>query len=183
MVTSIATAIVGEDIISGASTTANGAAAVYTGIGLLSFGPVGWLAGGALILVGSATVVMGANEIAEGFTGTNYIQECTGMNDETYDYLYYGLNTVSSVGTIAGNAYMRNNPRYPGNNPNRKPDGFTEWRGKPPEGGDKGAWYNPRNRQSLHPDLNHPEGVAPHWDWNTPNGHYRIFRFHRELKK
>ena len=182
LVTSIATAIVGEDVVSGASTAVTGTAAVYTGIGLLSFGPIGWIAGGTLMLAGAATVVMGANEIAEGITGTNCIKEYIGIDDKTYDYWYYGLNAVSAMGTMAGNAYMYNHPRYPGNNPNRKPDGFTEWRGKPPVGGEKGAWYNPRNKQSLHPDFNHAEGIGPHWDWNVKDEHYRLFRFYRQKK-
>ena len=182
LVTSIATAIVGEDVVSGASTAVTGTTAVYTGIGLLSFGPIGWIAGGTLMLAGAATVVMGANEIAEGITGTNCIKEYIGIDDKTYDYWYYGLNAVSAMGTMAGNAYMYNHPRYPGNNPNRKPDGFTEWRGKPPVGGEKGAWYNPRNKQSLHPDFNHAEGIGPHWDWNVKDEHYRLFRFYRQKK-
>ena len=182
LVTSIATAIVGEDVVSGASTAVTGTAAVYTGIGLLSFGPIGWIAGGTLMLAGAATVVMGANEIAEGITGTNCIKEYIGIDDKTYDYWYYGLNAVSAMGTMAGNAYMYNHPRYPGNNPNRKPDGFTEWRGKPPVGGEKGAWCNPRNKQSLHPDFNHAEGIGPHWDWNVKDEHYRLFRFYRQKK-
>jgi len=48
------------------------------------------------------------------------------------------------------------------------PDGSEwEWRGRPPVGGDKGAWVNPNDpTQSLHPDLSHPPGVDPHWDFN-----------------
>lgn len=48
--------------------------------------------------------------------------------------------------------------------------GFTEWRGKEPKGGDKGAWTNPSTGDSLHPDLDHPEPVGPHWDWNIRSG-------------
>ena len=54
---------------------------------------------------------------------------------------------------------------WPGDDPTISPgDGF-EWRGKKPVGGDKGAWYNPSTHDSLHPDLHHPAGVDPHWDW------------------
>ena len=54
---------------------------------------------------------------------------------------------------------------WPGDDPTVSPgDGF-EWRGKNPIGGDKGAWYNPSTGDSLHPDLNHPAGIDPHWDW------------------
>ena len=54
---------------------------------------------------------------------------------------------------------------WPGDDPTISPgDGF-EWRGQKPVGGDKGAWYNPSTHDSLHPDLHHPAGVDPHWDW------------------
>ena len=39
-----------------------------------------------------------------------------------------------------------------------------EWRGQLPIGGDKGAWVNPNTGDSLHPDLNHPMPIGPHWD-------------------
>ena len=67
---------------------------------------------------------------------------------------------------------------WPGDDPTLSPgDGF-EWRGKKPIGGDKGAWYNSFTRDSLHPDLNHPAGIEPHWDWINKllNIAKRIFR-------
>ena len=28
----------------------------------------------------------------------------------------------------------------------------------------------------MHPDLNHPVGVDPHWDWRDPDGNFwRLF--------
>ena len=54
---------------------------------------------------------------------------------------------------------------WPGDDPTVSPgDGF-EWRGKPPAGGKYGAWFNSSTGDSLHPDLNHPEPIGPHWDW------------------
>ena len=72
---------------------------------------------------------------------------------------------------------------WPGDDPTVPPgDGF-EWRGKGPIGGDKGAWYNPQTGDSLHPDLNHPAGIDPHWDWtNNAKIVWRIFRFFIERK-
>ena len=118
--------IFGSQIAGGISSTVSGGAAIYTGIGLLSFGPIGWIAGGALILIGVGTMAFGVNEIVAGATGTNYIQRWTGMSDGLYNGLYIGLNIASDIGTIAGNMYMKYNPRYPGNNPNRIPDGFND---------------------------------------------------------
>ena len=99
--------ILGSQIAGGISSTVSGGAAIYTGIGLLSFGPVGWIAGGALILIGAGTMAFGVNEIVAGATGTNYIQSWTGMSDGLYNGLYIGLNIASDIGTIAGNMYMK----------------------------------------------------------------------------
>jgi hypothetical protein len=56
-------------------------------------------------------------------------------------------------------------------NPAISPGPGWEWRG-----GSQGAWYNPNTRESLRPDLNHPIGIAPHWDYRDPNRQdWRIF--------
>ena len=44
--------------------------------------------------------------------------------------------------------------------PQSPPGEGWEFRGPP----GKGNWYNPKTRGSLHPDLDHPPGVDPHWD-------------------
>ena len=169
--------VFGSQIAGGISSTVSGGTAIYTGIGLLSFGPVGWIAGGALILIGAGTMAFGVNEIVAGATGTNYIQSWTGMSDKLYNGLYIGLNIASDIGTIAGNMYMKYNPRYPGNNPNRIPDGFND-RVNP-----KANYYNPKTGQSLHPDLQHAAPINPHWDWKDSNEDWwRLYRFFRKRK-
>jgi hypothetical protein len=51
-----------------------------------------------------------------------------------------------------------------------------QWRGKGGPGSGKGSWYNPSSGESLHPDLNHPAPVGPHYDYTAPNGdQYRLF--------
>ncbi len=169
--------IFGAQIVGGASSMVNGYAAITTGIGLLSFGLVGWIAGGLLIIAGAGAMIIGANEVVDGITGTNYIQEWTGWSDDLYTGLYIGSNIVSSVGTIAGNIYMKYNPPYPGRNPNKIPDGFND-RVNP-----KANYYNPKTDQSLRPDLNHAEPIGPHWDWIDSNGvGWRLYRFWRKRK-
>ena len=169
--------IFGAQIVGGASSMVNGYGAITTGLGLLSFGPVGWVAGGLSIIAGAGAMIIGANEIVDGITGTNYIQECTGWSDDLYNGLYIGSNIVSSVGTIAGNIYMKYNPPYPGRNPNKIPDGFND-RVNP-----KANYYNPKTDQSLRPDLNHAEPYGPHWDWKDSNGQWwRLYRFWRKIK-
>lgn len=52
-----------------------------------------------------------------------------------------------------------------------------EWRpvtSNPASG--RGSWYNPGTDESLHPDLNHPDPIPPHWDYTDPSGdRYRWF--------
>jgi hypothetical protein len=68
------------------------------------------------------------------------------------------------------------NVTYPGNDPTVPPGEGFEWRGKSPEGGDKGAWYNPDTGESWHPDLEHSEPIGPHWDYTDENGNkWRVF--------
>jgi RHS repeat-associated protein len=55
---------------------------------------------------------------------------------------------------------------YPGADPSVSPGEGWEWRG--PAG--KGSWYNPQTGESLHPDLEHPDPIGPHWDYRDPNG-------------
>lgn len=54
--------------------------------------------------------------------------------------------------------------------PTQSPGEGWEWRGQQPVGGDKGAWYNPNTGESLHPDLDHPLPIGPHWDYTDPEG-------------
>jgi hypothetical protein len=53
--------------------------------------------------------------------------------------------------------------------PTVPPSSDYQWRGKgTPESG-KGAYYNDKTGESLHPDFDHPGGVGPHWDWIRPD--------------
>lgn len=52
--------------------------------------------------------------------------------------------------------------KYPGDDSTVPPGEDWEWRGP----ADKGSWYNPKTGESLHPDLDHPAPVGPHWDYN-----------------
>ena len=51
--------------------------------------------------------------------------------------------------------------------PTQAPGDGLEWRGKLPVGGDKGGWFNPETKETLHPDLNH-ENHGPHWNYIDP---------------
>ena len=99
--------IFGAQIAGGIGSIASGGTAISTGISLMAFGPWGIVAGIALMAVGGLTIAFGANEIVDGVTGTNYIQNWTGWSDGVYNGVYIGLNIASAVGSIAGNIGMR----------------------------------------------------------------------------
>ena len=66
---------------------------------------------------------------------------------------------------------------YP-SDPAQPPGPGFEWRGAPGSqpGDPNGNWYNPNTGESLHPDLEHPDPLGPHYDWKKPNGDwYRFF--------
>lgn len=75
---------------------------------------------------------------------------------------------------------------YPGDDEKKAPEGY-EWKGKGEQGSKDGSYYNKETGESLHPDLNHPEGKDPHWDYNYRGSGvkgWRVFRDNRiELKK
>ncbi|MBI1923434.1 hypothetical protein HYR99_04200 [Candidatus Poribacteria bacterium] len=66
-------------------------------------------------------------------------------------------------------------PKIP-KTPTEPPGSGWEWRGKgTPESG-KGSWYNPKTGESLHPDLNHPNPIGPHYNYIASDGaQWRIF--------
>ena len=69
------------------------------------------------------------------------------------------------------------NVEYPGDDPTVAPDGY-EWKGPDKQGGKRGGYKNknPNSRDSWHPDLNHPDGVKPHWDYNDVfKNKWRVF--------
>ena len=91
--------------LGGVSSIANGFGAFSTGISIIGLGIPGFIGGITLILIGGATMAFGVNEIVTAATGTNYIQEWIGLSDSVYNWTYFGLNLVSSIGQIAGNSY------------------------------------------------------------------------------
>ena len=93
--------------IGGVGSMANGYGAISTGANLMSLGGWASVAGFGLILIGAGTMAFGANEVVDAFTGTNYIQEWTGMGDTAYAWSYLGLNLASSIGTGLGQRYVQ----------------------------------------------------------------------------
>lgn len=63
----------------------------------------------------------------------------------------YAVATDKGTGSAGGGA-----PKFPGWNPSQSPGKGYEWRGKGDPSSGKGSWYNPKTKEILHPDLNHP---------------------------
>jgi RHS repeat-associated protein len=57
-----------------------------------------------------------------------------------------------------------------GEDASKRPDKGFEWRGNNNPKSGKGSWYNPKKKESLHPDFNHAGDVKPHWDYKGPGG-------------
>ena len=65
---------------------------------------------------------------------------------------------------------------WPGDDPTKKPGEGYEWKGKLPEGGDKGSWVNDKTGEQWHPDFDHEGEVGPHWDYTDPSkNRWRVF--------
>jgi len=68
--------------------------------------------------------------------------------------------------------------------PTQPPGPGWKWRGKGSPGSPEGSWHNPTTGESLHPDLQHPEPIGPHWDYRAPNRtDWRVFPDGRVLPK
>ena len=96
----------GSQIAGGIGSIGGGATAVSTSMSLCALGPWGVVAGIALMAAGGLTIAFGVNEIVDGATGTNYIQNWFGWSDSVYNGVYIGLNIASAIGSIAGNVYL-----------------------------------------------------------------------------
>ena len=79
---------------------------------------------------------------------------------------------MEDVEGVAGESTTNVQITPPGWDPTTPPGEGWEWRGKPGSkpGDSNGSWYNPGTGESLHPDLEHPDGIKPHWDYKPGKG-------------
>jgi RHS repeat-associated protein len=121
----------------------------------------GLKAGGTIVIVGGGPEDVPADVVA----GVVVVGTLVGAG---VSWLWDRLHTSDEIKPF---------PSYP-SDPTKPPAEGWEWRGKPGSapGSKYGSWYNPENGESLHPDLDHPEGVDPHWDYKSPDGNtYRYY--------
>ena len=144
-------------ILIGAIVGATVAGAIAHNNGVSGWELVGAIAGGALI--GGALGALAY--VAAPTIGAAYGYSAAMSLQATLQYAAAGAMAIE-----AGVVFSQWTPgSWPGDDPTVPPGEGFEWRGKNPIGGDKGAWYNSSTGDSLHPDLNHPFGIDPHWDW------------------
>ena len=92
----------------------------------------------------------------------------------TQPYVVPALPVVWSIKKAPPRPPLSNRP-YPKGDGTTAPEPDWEWKGPDAPGGNQGGWVSPDGSESLHPDLDHPPPVGPHWDWTGPGGQWRIF--------
>ena len=129
--------------------------------------PIGWIAGGILVVeVVVAAVVISEEIDSESAIKSHEISEKQANGEPTP--------------TVSSSKKEKEKPKtpdvtYPGDDPSQAPDGY-EWRGKDEPGGKRGGYANKNGTDSWHPDLDHPDGVEPHWDYNNGHGNkWRVY--------
>jgi RHS repeat-associated protein len=91
-----------------------------------------------------------------------------------------GTNSVGGLPFPFGPAPVFAEPPEPSDQPNfedpsQPPGPDWEWKGTGPPGSSEGSWINPGTGEKLHPDLEHPEPVGPHFDYEPPGDQkYRV---------
>jgi len=74
--------------------------------------------------------------------------------------------------------------KYPSTDPSQPPGPDWEWRPKENPPGGVGSWYNSEEDESLYPNLEHPPGIDPHYDYKDSDGKkWRVFEDGRKEPK
>lgn len=91
-----------------------------------------------------------------------------------YEWLI--IDTAVVAAGASGGTVQASMPPVLWADPSQSPGADWEWGGPGDPGSGRGAWYNPRTGESLHPDLNHPAPIGPHWHYVDPNGQgWRVY--------
>ena len=134
-------------------------------LGTLFGGAIGALAGLAMGFIGPAIGGLGAMMFGDvmAMSGAMALVGVLAQLGVIAGAIYVTAAGATALGNIMFSKWEPGS--WPGDDPTVSPgDGF-EWRGPGEVGSEYGAWYNSTLRESLHPDLFHPQGVDPHWDW------------------
>jgi hypothetical protein len=111
----------------------------------------------------------------ELFTSRGGWLRVSGATWRAHSATVYKLEVADHHTYFAGDAeaWVHNScgdPKFPGKDPTKAPDGF-EWKGKPGSkpGSKDGSYHNPETGEVLRPDVDHPPPVEPHWDYKDPS--------------
>jgi YD repeat-containing protein len=122
--------------------------------------------GDQLLIAGGLVMVFGGPEDPVGdIAAGGYL---------AYEWLI--IDTAVVAAGASGGISQASMPPVPWVDPSQSPGPDWQWRGPGAPGSEEGAWYNPGTGESLHPDLNHPAPIGPHWDYVDPNGQgWRVY--------
>ena len=163
--------VVGDGISLAVSIMEISAGIQMIGNALSSSGATIVLSNGSLVVPGAVVAVAGtvAGAATVAYGATTATVAVSNFSSDVNDFVdAYEEKTDSNVPDIP----------YPGDNPSKKPGDDYGWKGQQPEGGKKGTWANDKTGEQLHPDLDHPQPVGPHWDYTDgtkPKKWWRIF--------
>jgi len=140
----------------------------------------GAFSGPAAPFVEGALIIGGVYELGKGIY--DIVKKNEG-GDTSAEEALSGASSGTSTSDPKAPPQPGEIPTLDWNDPTKPPIGPNGeewvWRGKPPQGGDKGGYVNPSNPdQSAHPDLAHPAPVGPHWDYtdrNKDNPGWRVY--------
>jgi hypothetical protein len=139
------------------------------------------IAGGALMLFGGAIEFGSFGLLTVGFVvaeSTGFALITQGLSHTTAsgphisftNRRYKDIPYDSPRVVKKGNGTPPYNGQALGTDPAASPGKEFKWDGNGKPGSRQGSWYNPVTGESLHPDLDHPLPVKPHWDYEGPNG-------------
>ena len=130
----------------------------------------------AIICYGEPFVEMEGKLIVVDYAKTNNLSSEKQLGKPIAKYIQ-GFILKGGGAAGGGGGSQRAFPKFPGWDPTKCPGEGYEWRGRGEPGSGRGSWYNPETKEQLFPDLNHPEPLPPHWDYDNDDGTdgYRIF--------
>ena len=133
------------------------------------------------ILLGAGTIILGTGALLEGAIETIETAK-TIIDIALAEKAEDPPKSVTDADEVPKDVVIPD-VEYPGDDPTVAPDGY-EWTGPDSQGGKRGGYKNktPGKRDSWHPDLDHPEGIDPHWDYTDVFKHkWRVFPDHIEF--
>lgn len=156
-----------------------GGTIIATGLGLevITFGGftfgLGVTTGTGAIFISHGLVMTTLH--AQDISSSKYSPRYSSSPSAPLDSPMYGPDQLLiDQGLLPRTAKEGKEPPYSGkelgSDPAACPGENFEWLGEGKPGSRKGSWYNSSTGESLHPDLDHPPPIKPHWDYKGSGG-------------